>query len=80
MIRRSLGERLGLVGYGVTAGLCAGVIGAWVSSSLAGGARLAVWIGVTVVLAMTAGSFAERAVLLVSRLLRYGLGGPPVSR
>jgi hypothetical protein len=80
MIRRPPGERLVLVGYGVIAGIGASVIGAWASSGIVGGARIGVWIGVTVVLAVIAAWFAERIVPLVGRLLRHGLGRPPVSR
>jgi hypothetical protein len=80
MVRRRLGERLGLVGYGVIAGIGAGTIGAWTSSSIVGGTRIVAWIGITVVLGVIAAWFAERIVLLIGRLLRYGLGGPPVPR
>jgi hypothetical protein len=80
MIRRTPGERLGLVGYGVTAGIGASVIGAWTSSSIVGGARIVVWIGSTTVFGVAAAWFAEPVVLLVGRLLRHGLGGPPVPR
>jgi hypothetical protein len=80
MIRRPLGERLGLVGFGVSAGVGASVIGAWTSSEVVGGARTEVWIGVTAVLAVVAARFADQAVVLVGRLLRTGLGRRPASR
>jgi hypothetical protein len=80
MIRRPLGERLGMVGYGILAGTGASVIGAWASSGIVGPARIGVWIGVTVVLAVVAARFADQVVVLVGRLLRSGLGRGPVSR
>lgn len=80
MIRRPLGERLGLVGYGALAGIGASVIGARASSAIVGGGRIGVWIGVTVILAMVAAWFADQVVLLAGRLLRSGLGHRSVSR
>jgi hypothetical protein len=80
MILRPRGERLGLAGYGVVAGIGASVIGAWVSSRLTGGTRIGVWIGATTVLALAAAWFADRVVWLAGRLLRFGLGRSPASR
>jgi hypothetical protein len=80
MIQRPLGERLGLVGYGVLAGIAASVIGAWVSSALGGGARIGVWIGLTVVLAVAAARFADQVVVLAGRLLRSWPGRRPAAR
>jgi hypothetical protein len=80
MTRRPLGKRLGLAGFGVSAGSGASVIGAWTSAHIAGYARTEVWIGVTTVLAVVAARYADHVVILAGRLLRTGLGRPPVSR
>ena len=80
MTGHSPGERLGLVVYGVVAGIAASALGAWASSRLAGSARIAAWLAVTAVLALSFAWFAERVVLLLIRCLRYGFDGRPLSR
>lgn len=64
----------------MSAGIGASVIGAWTSSGVVGCARTEVWIGVTAVLAVVAARYADQVLMLVGRLLRTGLGRPPVSR
>jgi hypothetical protein len=80
MNRRPPAERLGLVGYGVVAGIGASGIGAWASSEITGGARAGVWIGVTAVVSVGAARFADGVVLLVGRLLRIGFSRASVPR
>lgn len=80
MNRRLPVAQLGLVGYGVLVGICANVLGAWVSSGLSGGAGTEAWIGVAVVIALAGAWFAESVVAFVGRLVRPGLRRFPASR
>jgi hypothetical protein len=80
MIRRPLGKRLTLVGYGVLAGIGASTVGAWVSSALADKPRIGVWIGVTAVLAVIAARVADQAVALAGRLFRFSFARTTASR
>jgi hypothetical protein len=80
MTGRSPRVRLGLVGYGMFAGIAASTLGAWVSSSISGAARIGVWIGVTALFALILAWFAEAVVMLLVRCPRHGLGRRPLSR
>jgi hypothetical protein len=80
MNRRSFAERLGLTAYGVMAGICASVLGAWAASGISGGAGAGVWIGVTVALALAAAWFADRVIVLAGRFIRLGLDRFPALR
>jgi len=66
---------LGLVAYGVLAGILATTVGAWVSSPISGAARIVAWIGVTTVISLVLAWFAEAVVILLGRRLQHGLNG-----
>ena len=66
---------LGIVAYGVLAGILATTTGAWASSPFSGGVRIAAWIGVTAVLSLALAWFAETVVAILTRWFAHGLGG-----
>jgi hypothetical protein len=66
---------LGIVAYGVLAGILATTSGAWVSSPFSGGVRIGVWIGVTAVLSLLLAWFAEAVVAILARWFLQGLSG-----
>jgi hypothetical protein len=80
MMRVARQEQFGLVGYGIVVGVGASAVGAWASSPVSGSARIGTWIIVTGVLASALAWFAESAVLVLTRWLRYGFGRGPFPR
>jgi hypothetical protein len=71
---------LGLVAYGVLAGILATTVGAWASSLMSGAPRIAAWIGVTAVISLALAWFAEAVLILLGRRLLHGLNGRSLSR
>ncbi len=67
-------SRLGLVVYGVDAGIVTTAVGDWVSSGWSGASRLVIWISVTAALAIGAAWVAEPAVTLLARCLQERRG------
>jgi hypothetical protein len=75
--RTPLSLTLGMMTYGVLAGILATTAGAWASSPMSGGARIGVWIGVTAVVSLAFAWFAEAVVTILGRFLLHGLSGRP---
>lgn len=76
MSGRSPGDRkLGIVAYGMLAGILATTVGAWASSPFSGGTRIGAWIGVTAVISLVLAWFAEAIVFILARLFLRGLTG-----
>jgi hypothetical protein len=69
------GRSLGMVTYGVLAGILATTAGAAASSPISGGARIGAWIGTTVVVALVLAWFAEVVVVVLGRLFLRGFSG-----
>jgi hypothetical protein len=81
MTGRSPRDRsLGLVAYGVLAGILATTVGAWASSPVPGAARVGTWIGITAVVALVLTWFAEAVVMLLARWFYHGLSGRSLFR
>jgi hypothetical protein len=66
---------LGIVAYGVLAGILATTMGAWASSPFTGGVRIPAWIGATAVLSLVLAWFAEAVVAILGRWFLHGLSG-----
>jgi hypothetical protein len=66
---------LGIVAYGVLAGILATTMGAWASSPFSGGVRIGAWIGVTAVLSLVLAWSAEAVVAVLTRWFLHGLSG-----
>lgn len=78
--RSPRGRSLGIVAYGVLAGILATTVGAWASSPFSGGTRTGAWIGVTAVVSLALAWFAESVVLLIARCFYSGLSGRSLFR
>jgi hypothetical protein len=78
--RSPRGRSLGIVVYGVLAGILATTTGAWAASLFSGGTRIGAWIGVTAVISLVLAWFAESVVLLLARCLYSGLSGRSLFR
>jgi hypothetical protein len=70
-------RNLGIVAYGVLAGILATTMGAWASSPFSGVARIGAWIGVTAVISLVLAWFAEAVVAILARWFQHGLSGRP---
>jgi hypothetical protein len=75
--RTPRGHGLGMVTYGVLAGILATTAGAWASSPIAGGARIGAWIGVTAVVSLVLAWLAEVVVTVLGRFFAHGFSGRP---